>query len=481
MTGRRAIDLTCGGLLPADVRPDAPAVFAADGALLLSQGELRAGIADLAARLQRPHKAFAFLLCRNTPEVLLALFGLLAAGHAVALIDTAMDRSALARLVDTYAPDLVLGAESDIADLAGPERIRSDLGGLGLIEATRPSGFAIHPDLAVLLSTSGTTGSVKFVRLTLANLTANADQIGAALDIGPEGVGSAHLPFHYSYGLSVIDSHLRKGAAVHLWPDSVTVPEFWAAATRAGVTQFPGVPFHYGLLARGDIDRLAPPTLKTFTQAGGALDLRLQSRMHELLSASGRRFFVMYGQTEASPRIATLPAGRLPEKLGSVGPALQGGQLSVIDEAGDPLPPRAVGRVIYAGPNVMLGYAERREDLARGDEQHGRIETGDLGWLDEDGYLYLSGRAKRFAKLYGLRISLDEVEARFRPAGEVAAVEGRERIGLFATEAAAVTALLPTVAAEYKLPVASFAVREVGGLPRKSSGKIDYARLEFPQ
>ena len=133
-----------------------------------------------------------------------------------------------------------------------------------------------------------------------------------------------------------------------------------------------------------------------FTQAGGALDLRIQTKMHDFASRRGGRFFVMYGQTEASPRMATLRMPIFPRKAGSVGVALAGGRLSIVDDKGLTLPPGAVGAVVYEGPNVMLGYAMSRADLGKGDEMKGRLETGDLGRLDGEGFLDADGPRQAF-------------------------------------------------------------------------------------
>jgi acyl-CoA synthetase (AMP-forming)/AMP-acid ligase II len=452
-------DETCRGLLP--VIPELEggiAIYETSGAPLWTRGELRTEAMAWARTLAAPKPGLVFLLCRNTPDTVAALLGALAAGHVAALLDADIAPAALQPLKEAFSPDFVVGP-------AGTEITGEQVG-------------AIQADHAILLSTSGTTGSSKFVRLSAANLRANADQIAAALHIGPQDIAAAHLPLHYSYGLSVLTSHLRQGAAVFLWSGSIATPEFWAAARQARATHLPGVPFHYDFLARGDLERLLPASMRTLTQAGGPLSPRLQTRMHEKLEAIGGRFYVMYGQTEASPRISTLPHESLPAKLGSVGVAMAGGQLSVIDEHGDAAPAGAVGRILYQGPNVMMGYAQARADLGLGDVEGGRLETGDLGRLDEDGFLFLTGRVKRFAKLHGLRLGLDEVEGRFREAGEVAALDGGDRILLFTPQPGAVNAVVAAVADEYKIRSADFRVLEVADLPRKSSGKIDYAALE---
>ncbi len=163
----------------------------------------------------------------------------------------------------------------------------------------------IDPALQLLLSTSGTTGSQKYVRLSRDAVVANARQIAEALAIDEASVGIAHLPLHYSYGLSVVTSHLAAGGRICLVNDSITSPSFWSKIGSVGGSHFPGVPFHYAALARLG-SSLVPDCVKVFTQAGGALDLRIQTKMHDWATQRGGRFFVMYGQTEASPRMATL-------------------------------------------------------------------------------------------------------------------------------------------------------------------------------
>jgi acyl-coenzyme A synthetase/AMP-(fatty) acid ligase len=430
-----------------------------------------------AAALETPEPQLAIVLCRNDAATVAAILGALAAGHAVGLLDGETSASQLDRIATAFSPEILIAPATriDLASVGG----WSETGGLFVGKGKEGSGGSIHPDHAILLSTSGTTGSSKFVRLSAANIVANADQIAEALDISADDVASAHLPLHYSYGMSVLTSHLRVGGGAHLWPDSTTVPEFWTATARARVSHFPGVPFHYDFLARADLPKLIPESLRTFTQAGGALSPRLQSRMHEKAVSVGGRFYVMYGQTEASPRMTTLPWDMLPVKVGSVGKALNAGRLLVIDDAGVPLPAGEVGKIVYEGPNVMLGYAEIRADLSLGDVTGGRLDTGDLGRLDGDGYLTLTGRAKRFAKLHGLRLGLDEVEARFAQVAEVAAVDRGDRILIFTAEPELVSSLLPVVASEYKIMAANLRLRAVENLPRKPSGKIDYAALEI--
>ena len=284
---------------------------------------------------------------------------------------------------------------------------------------------------------------------------------------------------HYSYGLSVVTSHLTAGGRLCLINDSITSPSFWSKIGKVGGSHFPGVPFHYVALARLGAG-IVPQSVKVFTQAGGALDLRVQTKIHEWATQRGGQFFVMYGQTEASPRMATLQHGDHSRKAGSVGVALAGGRLSIVDENGATLPADAIGTVVYEGPNVMLGYAMSRSDLGKGDEMKGRLETGDLGRLDAEGFLYLTGRAKRFAKIAGYRLGLDEIEKELFAVCPVACLDLGEKIAV-AHEQESETALksrIRELADTYKVPSSSFALRKVVQIPRAASGKIDYARLK---
>jgi acyl-CoA synthetase (AMP-forming)/AMP-acid ligase II len=200
------------------------------------------------------------------------------------------------------------------------------------------------------------------------------------------------------------------------------------------------------------------------------------------MASRGGRFFVMYGQTEATARIAYVPPDRLPEKLGSAGIAIPGGRLRVdpdgteSDRGGPPTP----GEVVYEGPNVMLGYADGPADLAAGDELHGVLRTGDLGYLDDEGFLFLVGRSKRIAKVFGLRVNLDEVEVTLRAHGPAAVVGGDDSLWAFCafgTEAELET-LAGELARRYRLHPTALRLRRVDVVPTTAAGKIDYRQVQ---
>jgi len=338
----------------------------------------------------------------------------------------------------------------------------------------------VHPDLAVLLSTSGSTGAAKLVKLTLANLQANATSIAQYLTIDRNERPVTTLPIHYSYGLSVLNSHLTAGATVLLTAEPVTSRKFWDFFRDHEASSIAGVPTIYSMLRQMRFERMALPSLRTMTQAGGQLAPDLMRWFGELTRSRGQRFFVMYGQTEAAPRMSYVPCERLLEKVGSIGVPIPDGRIELISEDGSLITETGVtGELRYSGPNVMMGYAENEGDLLAADVQGGVLLTGDLAKRDEDGYFYLLGRLKRFIKVFGNRISLDEVELQLRAKGFDVAVTGRDDLLVIAMRGSQpdLETLTAGVPAWYHLHHSAIRVVSVATFPLSASGKIQYADL----
>jgi acyl-CoA synthetase (AMP-forming)/AMP-acid ligase II len=188
----------------------------------------------------------------------------------------------------------------------------------------------------------------------------------------------------------------------------------------------------------------------------------------------------MYGQPEATARIAVLPAHCLPEKLGSAGLAIPGGSLAIDVNGQLTTQPDQTGELVYTGPNVMMGYATSREDLALGDVLNGRLNTGDMAYLDQDGFLYVLGRMKRDAKLFGLRLNLDEIEMMLRVHGPTAVLAGGERLLICCEhgDEAAFHRYRQELSAKLNLTWRAFQFHRVDALPLNANGKIDYQALE---
>ncbi|WP_229397921.1 AMP-binding protein [Micromonospora okii] len=467
------------------VAPTARLIDAASGAVL--------GGPDLAAEVDRHAAAYAgfppgvvFARSGTSVPAVLRYAGAWRAGRPVALLDPGLDPAVLADFVGRFCPAVVVGlAEGGAGATPGelPKRYRAvddpTLGPVWVREgacADQP-----HPDLAVLLATSGSTGDPRFVRLSRAAVESNAAAVARALAVGPDEVAPTSLPLYYSFGMSVLNSHLAAGATVLVVDGGVLAREFWQAVAAHGATSLAGVPYNYEMLHRIRWSPAKYPSLRTLTQAGGRLRDELVLAFHEKITALGGRFHVMWGCTEASPRMSTLPADALPERVGSVGPALDGGSFTVLGPDGAETDrPGVVGELVYRGPNVMMGYAENAADLARGDELGGVLRTGDLGHLDGDGFVWLRGRLKRFGKVFGVRVNLHDIEELARDHGPVAAVSGPDRVVLYAEQITDddARALAGRLSERLRLHRSGFDVRTVERLPQLPSGKIDYRSLE---
>lgn len=464
--------------------PAGPALVDAAGGAVWNHGELRAAVRAVANRMDRPQKSLVFCLCRNDPATVIGYLAAMEAGHAVMLLDSAVRAEVLADLLSRYKPEIVLTSAAPVAASAATldEAYRPvDLAWDGEArERIDSAGGPVHPDLGILLPTSGTTGSPKFVRLATQAVSSNAASIANALAIHASDRAVSSLPLHYSYGLSVVNSHLASGASIVLTDRGPLDRAFWDLVRDLRCTSFAGVPYSYQLLERIGFDRFELPNLETLTQAGGKLDDGRVARFQGLMAARGGRFFVMYGQTEATARIAVLPSDALPQKLGSAGMVIPGGRLEIEVDGVPAERPGVAGEIVYSGPNVMMGYATGRPDLSRGDELGGRLHTGDLGYLDADGYLYISGRTKRISKVSGYRVDLDEVEARLAPNGPTAVVGTDEVIVAFCEygDEGSLQRLRMDLARELSLHYQAIQFRRVEELPRTPSGKVDYPALE---
>ena len=454
------------------------AVVSCGEGVRLTYGDLRREVERSARALaDLPRPALLFQRTTNRCGSLVAYLACRMLRLPLALLDD--EPCTLQKLVGDYGPAAVL-SPSERPPLDG-YRAEAELScGYRL---DRPADLReypvdVAPELQLLLATSGSTGSAKLARLSEANLNANAASIVTYLGIGRDDRSMQSLPMQYSYGLSLVNSHLWAGGTVVFSPHSFMRPEFWSDFDDEGCTSFAGVPYVYQTLHRLEFDAARHPTLHTLTQAGGALRPDLIEHYHRMSLRAGKRFFVMYGQTEATARIAYVPPDRLGEKLGAIGVPIPGGSLRL-----ERLPhgPSSHEQLVYEGPNVMLGYANSARDLALGDRLGGVLRTGDLGRVDEEGFFYLCGRLKRIAKLYGRRLSLTDVEHEVEHEFHVpaAVVEGENQIVVFVQQAALMgqTAIRRHLAKHLAVPPAAVKVEGVDTIPLTTSGKKDYPAL----
>ncbi|MFQ8431918.1 AMP-binding protein [Amaricoccus sp. W119] len=423
-------------------------------------------------------RPLALVECANVEASVTAYLACLRAGWPVIPVAEGATRKD-PRLIETYRPNLIFREGKAGVGKAGAGETGAGETGWAW-EAGDPEPAAMHPDLAVLLSTSGTTGAAKLVRLSRANIAANAASIVEYLAITDRDRAITTLPFHYSYGMSVLHTQLLAGGALILTDASVTEEDFWDLARSGGATSLALVPFQFELLENSGFAERALPSLRYVTQAGGKLSPVLARRFIEIGQAKGWELFVMYGQTEASPRIAYVPPKALSSHPEAIGIPIPGGRLWLADDAGAEITAADTpGELVYEGPNVMLGYAETRAGLAAeaGPEV---LRTGDIAERSADGFFRVVGRRSRFLKLVGLRIGLDEVERALAAQGlKPYAVGDDRRMTVFLAGATPETAeaTAADLIARYGLTRKLVAVRPLETVPLLSSGKIDYRAL----
>lgn len=340
-------------------------------------------------------------------------------------------------------------------------------------------GQKAHDDLRLLLSTSGSTGSPKMVRLSAQNLDANTAAIVEYLELDNTARSITSLPLTYSFGLSILNSYLWTGASVVVTETSITDKAFWALMKEHAVTSLSGVPFHFEALQRLRFFNKSLPDLKVFTQAGGKLRNEVLKAFAEHCQANQQRFYVMYGQTEAAPRIAYLPPEHLLEKLGSIGISVPGGQLSLMDENGSEITePDQEGELVYQGENVMMGYAVNRDDLSLG-QGESVLQTGDLAKRDIDGYFYITGRKSRFIKMQGKRLSLAHLEETLKQCGVTEnACLGQEDKLVIAYADAQQQATIEDYLKELNIHPMFYQLLLMAQIPHTVNGKVDYPTLK---
>lgn len=408
------------------------AIIADDGTRL-TYGELAERVAARAKELQRG--VLQFCLCRNSIESIVEYLACLEAGAPVVLLDATKDSETIENLRKIY----------------------------------KPGETKCHPDLALCLTTSGSTGSPKLVRLTKRNIIANAESIAEYLCIDANERPITMLPMYYSYGLSIINSHLLKGSTILLTDKTYAQREFWNFLKENEATSMSGVPYTWEMLRRLRFMRMDLPSVKTMTQAGGKLNAEIAKEYIQWAKSVGKQFIVMYGQTEATARMSYLPWERAEEKYASIGVAIPGGEFSLADD----------GELIYKGENVSMGYAECEEDLMKSDENHGILHTGDMARVDEDGFYYITGRKKRFVKIWGNRCNLDAVEQIVKQVTSSCAVVGvDDLITVFVTKEGVEKDIKDLLASKTGLNSKAFAVRVIEAIPVTTSGKIDYPQLQ---
>lgn len=454
---------------------------------IITYGELVQGACDIRELIGT--RKLVFILCHNSIASLWGYVSMMASENVPLLLSAELDMELLTYLIETYKPNYIW-APKDIREklCSGVEMCRGFEGETVFsykdYELFKNGGenIKLHNELALLLTTSGSTGSPKLVRQSYKNIQANAEAIVSYLELDSTEKPITMLPMNYTYGLSIINSHLLVGAKLLMTDSSYAQKQFWSFFKEQEATSIAGVPFTYEILKKLRFERMELPSLRYMTQAGGKLMPELHRHYAEYALTHGKRFYVMYGQTEATARMSYLPYEKSLEKYGSMGIAIPGGEFSLIDVDGNVInDSETVGELVYKGPNVTLGYAETLEDLAGGDERKGVLVTGDMAKRDKDGYYYIVGRKKRFLKIYGNRVNLDECERMLQQEFEgleAACVGEDDHMRIYVTNPNVEKEAAAYLSEKTGLNPKAFEVLYIDEIPKNASGKKLYKELK---
>lgn len=397
-------------------------------------------------------RGLSFLYLDNSISSVEMLLNFLRSGWAICLLNPKLYEAEKAALEAAYRPGYIYD----------PPRQKKG--------ATGYETYPIDPAIKLLLSTSGSTGSPKMVKLSEQNITANALSILDYLPVQSTDTTPLNLPLFYSYGFSVFTTNAIAGGSILCTCRDMIQKEFWEDWQLYQCTSLAGVPYVYEMIHRFGLLPKMLPSLRYLSQAGGKLNPALAGQFAALAKEHGFPFYIMYGQTEATARMSWLNPALLEQKAGAIGKAIKDGHFFLDPESGE---------LLYTGPNVFGGYAEHLDDLAHY-EQPKVLHTGDIAIQDEDGDFYIQGRIKRFIKLFGMRTNLDEVEALLRlqfPAVNWLCTGDQDQFlyALYEGSAANDADIRLWLSNRLKVHPNAIRVQQLEAFPLNSNGKTDYA------
>ncbi|MSA70576.1 AMP-binding protein [Holdemania massiliensis] len=431
-------------------------------------------IANIIAR-----RCLVFSLCTNEIGSVVGYVGFINSKIVPVLLNANMEHELISNLLELYSPAYLWMPKNCAKQFENMTEIYSAYSYV-LLKTSYEKEYPLYSELGLLLTTSGSTGSPKFVRQSYDNILNNTQAIVEYLGLNCNERPITTLPMNYTYGLSIINTHLFVGATILVTEKSLMQKAFWDFFKLEGATSLGGVPYTYEMLDRMRIWNKALPSLITMTQAGGKLTPELHEKFAKFALQNGKKFVVMYGQCEATARMGYLPADKAVEKKGSMGIPIPGGKFHLIDVNGEIINKAyTTGELVYQGKNVTLGYALSGDDLIKADERNGILQTGDMAQFDDDGYYYIVGRKKRFLKIYGNRINLDEIERMIKGKfGIECASSGiDDHLYIFVTDTNFIEKVKRFVSEKTRLNSMAFKVIAIPLIPKNEAGKILYKDL----
>lgn len=425
-------------------------------------------------------RKLVFLEAENSIEAISSIFSIIESGNIPMLLDSNITDSTIIKLINSYNPGYVMLSKPRFLPNFEEISISDNRINLQLLKNSSSKANGVkNKELAILIPTSGSTGSARYVKISYANLISQSSSIGMYLGLSKESRTLTTLPASYSYGFSILNSYVRAGGQILISEKNSVNQSYWELVDQNKINSLSGVPFHYKLWKKTGFFEYSLPHLKTLTVAGGSLETNLKIEYLNFAEKMKIKFFVMYGQTEATARISYVPPEQLRQKITSIGIPIPQGNIEILDESGNIVEePRRIGELVYSGPNVTQGISENFNHLEVLDEHNTNLFTGDIGYFDEDRYFYVVGRKKRFAKINGRRLSLDEVENSLMDIGfESACQSDDNKIFIFYVATENIGIPFDYLLNQFRLLRSHLSFIQISAIPRLPSGKIDYTCL----
>ena len=461
-------------------KPNDSTALVDDTLSIFTYGDLKAFATEFSKKLDR--RNIVFIMSKNTIGAVAGFYSCIENKSVPLLLSMDMDRQLLEKLIGIYQPPYIW-CPLEMRDMFNGTYAVWEKQEYCLLKTTYPK-YEIHDELSLLMTTSGSTGSPKLVRHSYKNLCFSYKTVSEFFGFTSKDNGLVYLPMQYTMGLSVICSHLYAGARVSLTDYNLMSVEFWNRFKKEGITDFTGVPFSYEVFDKLHFFRNNFPWLRILAEGGGRLDDWLYRKVAEYADTYGKQFFATFGTTETTARLAYLNPEMALDKIGSIGKAMPGGELFLLDENGNEITTaEGEGELVYKGANVTMGYAECQSDLQKGDEHRGIYKTGDIAKRDKDGYYYIVGRIARFLKLYGLRVSLDQCERMLREAFQIdcACIGNDKYMQIFLAGEEDEHKIIRYISEKTHLPRDCFRSQRRDKIPRNDNGKILYKDLGVGQ
>lgn len=421
-------------------------------------------------------RSLSFVMCDFSIDTLSYYYALLDNKLVPVLLDQKLDIELLLRLMNIYEPQYIWLSKKYLDEnhqIFWDESysIIADYENHVCIKLS----YDIYPvaaDLALLLETSGSTGSRKFVRVSYENLMVMVQSIAQFVEADKDDRYIVTMPYNHALNLVWIHMHWYFGGTILLTDSPLLSTKFWDFFREQRVTNFVGVPFVFDILEKINFLKGEYPCLKYILEAGGKISGELQKKYGLELSKKGIKMYISYGLTEATALVSMLPSDQLTAKLGSVGIPMKGVSITIDQDSNE---------IIVEGKCVCMGYAQNRQDLLLGEGEK-RWNTGDIGEFDKDGYLYITGRKKRFVKVSGSRINLDDVErllGEMKEFGNCVCTGTGELIHIFTDcpQDGIESEIIKFLAKKIHINKLFIKTRYICEIPRTSSGKVRYGAL----